>query len=154
MDAATHTLPVGHVGLSVRDLDRSRDFYVRALGLKVVGQQEAQGTRFAFLGDGERVTLTLWEQAAERFGDPRGAGAGLQHLAFEVPTASELEDVRRRLEALGAGFAYEGVVPHAEGATSGGLYFTDPDGIRLEIYAPSGVHGHVPVTGAPTCGFF
>ncbi|MES2462541.1 MAG: VOC family protein, partial [Armatimonadota bacterium] len=37
---------------------------------------------------------------------------------------------------------------------SGGLFFEDPDGTRLEIYAPSGVEGTVPTSGAPTCGFF
>jgi catechol-2,3-dioxygenase len=55
---------------------------------------------------------------------------------------------------LGAALAYDGIVPHAEGATSGGLYFTDPDGLRLEIYAASGIEGRAPVEGAPSCGFF
>ena len=40
-----------------------------------------------------------------------------------------------------------------EGAASGGLFFTDPDGLRLEPYAPSGIQGEAPVSGAPTCGF-
>jgi hypothetical protein len=35
------------------------------------------------------------------------------------------------------------------------VFFTDPDGVRLEIYTPTGVGGApAPVTGAPTCGFF
>ena len=50
---------------------------------------------------------------------------------------------------------YDGVVPHGEGASSGGVFFTDPDGIRLEIYAPSGADtAPAPTQGAPTCGFF
>ncbi len=42
-------------------------------------------------------------------------------------------------------FIYDGIVPHAEGAQSGGIFFEDPDGIRLEIYAPNGAADH----GAP-----
>ena len=33
--------------------------------------------------------------------------------------------------------------------------FEDPDGIRLEIYAPTGAGDHAaPTPGAPSCGFF
>ncbi len=54
-----------------------------------------------------------------------------------------------------APFAYDGVVPHGEGARSGGVFFHDPDGTRLEVYAPSGADpGNAPTAGAPTCGFF
>ena len=39
--------------------------------------------------------------------------------------------------------------------SSGGVYFTDPDGIRLEIYAPTGAEiAPAPTKTAPTCGFF
>ena len=52
-------------------------------------------------------------------------------------------------------FAYDGVVPHGEGAASGGIFFHDPDGVRLEIYTPSGAdEGRAPTAAAPTCGFF
>jgi hypothetical protein len=48
-----------------------------------------------------------------------------------------------------------GIVPHAEGRSSGGLFFEDPDGIRLEIFTATGVGDHVaPHGAAPTCGFF
>lgn len=69
-----------------------------------------------------------------------------------------VEDVRRAEAALleiAVEFAYDGVVPHGEGAASGGIFFHDPDGVRLEIYAPSGAEdGKAPAAAAPTCGFF
>jgi hypothetical protein len=47
------------------------------------------------------------------------------------------------------------VVPQQEGAEVASLYFTDPDGIRLEIYSPTGAAGlAAPVPGAPSCGLF
>jgi lactoylglutathione lyase len=46
-------------------------------------------------------------------------------------------------------------VPHQEGAESAALYFSDPDGIRLEVYSPAGAAGlAAPVPGAPSCGLF
>ena len=46
------------------------------------------------------------------------------------------------------------IVLHGDVATSGGLCFTDPGGLRLEIYAASGVAGQAPVGAAPTSGSF
>jgi catechol-2,3-dioxygenase len=138
------TVP-GHIGLAVRDLGRSVPFYRDAFALTLMGEGEARGTRFAFLGDGDRVSLTLWQ---------RDGASGLHHLAFEAGSAADVRAAEARLARLGAALAYDGIVPHAEGATSGGLYFTDPDGLRLEIYAASGIEGRAPVEGAPSCGFF
>ena len=50
---------------------------------------------------------------------------------------------------------YDGVTAHAEGAQSGGVYFDDPDGIRLEIFAATGADQiSAPKSGAPACGLF
>lgn len=59
------------------------------------------------------------------------------------------------LRAYGVEFAYEGIVAHGEGAASGGIFFHDPDGTRLEISSPLGAEAApAPVAAAPTCGFF
>ena len=66
-----------------------------------------------------------------------------------------MRKAEERLRARNATFLYNGVVPHAEGSQSGGIFFEDPDGTRLEIFAPSGAGAlHAPVTDAPSCGFF
>jgi len=146
-------LRTGHVGLNVSDLARARDFYAAALGLRVQGESGEEGRRFAFLGDGERLVLTLWEQADGAFS---AATPGLHHLSFELDDIGQVREAEARLRALGAPLLYDGIVPHGEGASSGGIFFTDPDGIRLELYAPQGAaeHGAAPTPGAPSCGFF
>jgi hypothetical protein len=60
------------------------------------------------------------------------------------------------LKERGATFHYDGVVPHGEGRDSGGVFFTDPDGTRLEVFTSNGVadEGKAPFADAPTCGFF
>ena len=57
----------------------------------------------------------------------------------------------KRLGEMGVGILHDGIVAHGEGAPSGGIYFEDPDGTRLEIYAPDAGEGHsAPAGAAPT----
>jgi lactoylglutathione lyase len=150
--AASDDIAPGHVGLSVTDLDRSIAFYGEVLELELIQRSDDPGRAFAFLGAGGRLILTLWQQSAEAFA-PRHAG--LHHLAFQVSTFDAVQATEARLRARGITPRYDGVVPHREDAESAALFFTDPDGIRLEIYSPTGAAGLVaPVAGAPSCGFF
>jgi catechol-2,3-dioxygenase len=142
----------GHIGLSVTDLDRALAFYQDVLELEVLQVSSDPDRRFAFLGAGGRLSLTLWQQSAAAF-DP--GTAGLHHVAFQVPTLEAVQAAEAKLRARGVTPRYDGVVPHREGADSAALFFTDPDGIRLEIYSPTGAAGlAAPVAGAPSCGFF
>jgi lactoylglutathione lyase len=148
----SHDITPGHVGLSVTDLDRSLPFYQEVLELEVIHSSAEAGRRFAFLGAGGHLFLTLWQQSSDEF-DPRRAGA--HHIAFQVPTLDAVQAAEQRLRARGVTPHYDGIVPHRENAESAALYFTDPDGIRLEIYSPTGAAGlTAPVAGAPSCGFF
>ncbi|MFJ9445570.1 VOC family protein [Kitasatospora sp. NPDC101235] len=148
------TLQTGHVGLNVTDLARSIDFYRAVLGLQVTTEGTDPERRYALLGRDGRLVVTLWQQSTGSFAT---AGPGLHHLSFEVESLDEVRATERLLRELGAGFAYDGVVPHGEGSASGGIFFTDPDGIRLEVYTRTGVDGTeaaAPNSDAPTCGFF
>ncbi len=130
----------GHIALNVSDLDRAVRFYTGVFGFEQLGG----GDGYAFLGDGERTVLTLWTAGED----------ALHHLAFEVPAIEDAAAAEERVRAHGGRMHHDGVVPHREGATSGGIFFTDPDGIRLEIYAAAGATGAAPHGDAPTCGFF
>ncbi|MFD4522541.1 VOC family protein [Streptomyces sp. NPDC058470] len=142
----------GHIGLNVTDLDRSLGFYRDVLGFGVMGEGKEEDRRYAFLGGDSGLVLTLWQQAQ---GSHDTGRAGLHHLALEVDSIDQVRTYETALREYGVEFAYEGVVAHHEGGTSGGIFFHDPDGIRLEIYAESGAEGaSAPSEAAPTCGFF
>lgn len=142
----------GHVGLNVNDIARSKRFYQEVFGFQVAGESSEAGREFTFLGDGDRLILTLWQQSGGRFDKTR---PGLHHLSFQVASISEVKEVEARLKMLGVKLLHDGIVPHGEGAQSGGVFFEDPDGIRLEVYAPTGAgEGKTPTPGAPSCGFF
>jgi catechol 2,3-dioxygenase-like lactoylglutathione lyase family enzyme len=145
-------LQTGHVGLNVSDLDRSKSFYQDVFGFTVAAESKVEGRRFALLKDEERLVLTLWQQSEGRFDKGR---PGLHHLSFQATSRDEVEKIERRLRAIGAMLIYDGLVPHGEGTESGGIFFEDPDGIRLEVFtATGGTGGDVPTPGAPSCGFF
>ena len=146
------TIQTGHVGLNVSDLDRSKKFYQELFGYQIMGQSQEEGRQYAFLGDGKRLVLALWQQSDGRFGKRQ---PGLHHLSFQAETMEQVEAYRDKLSELNVELQYEGIVPHGEGMASGGIYFEDPDGIRLEIYSPTGAEDRAaPVSDAPTCGFF
>jgi lactoylglutathione lyase len=151
----------GHVGLNVTDLARSRAFYGEVFGLEVLGESTQDGRRFAFLGNPDvksddfldKLAITLWEQSSGAFSSH---APGLHHMAFHVESVEEVERVRDRVQSLGAELLYNGeIVPHSEDFESGGFFFLDPDGLRLEVCAPAGVARERAVAGAaPSCGFF
>src|SRR3954454_14401321 len=118
-------LATGHVGLNVSDLDRSLGFYREGLRFGVQGR----GDGYAFLGDGEKLVLTLWQQSDGAFSS---STPGLHHLSFEVGSVDEVSAAERRVRDAGATLHHDGIVAHSEGASSGGIFFEDPDGIRLE----------------------
>ncbi|MHC4610617.1 MAG: VOC family protein [Planctomycetota bacterium] len=150
--ATVKPVVTGHVGINVTNLERSKQFYMKTIGLELMNESTGEGKRYAFLGDGQRLVLTLWQQSEGRF---NARSPGLHHLSFELSSLSEVEEAVRRLEGMGVRILHDGIVAHREGVKSGGIYFEDPDGTRLEIYAPDAGKDHAAPAGqAPTCGFF
>ena len=144
-------LKTGHVGVNVTDLTRSVAFYQEIFGFQVLDGQLTGDRPFVFLGvDGELI-VTLWQQSTGEFAGDR---PGLHHLAFLVDDVDEVKAAEERVRAAGAHLFHDGVVAHAEGASSGGIFFADPDGVRLEIYSATGVDGAPAPSDGPTCGSF
>lgn len=152
MTTTAPQLATGHVGLNVSNLQRSADFYRRALGFEQLAASSDESKQWAFLGHDGTLVLTLWQQSSGAFATDT---PGLHHLSFQVDSVEQVRAVESALRELAVDFAHDGVVAHGEGLPSGGIFFTDPDGIRLEVYAPTGAESApAPNGAAPTCGFF
>jgi lactoylglutathione lyase len=142
----------GHVALNVTELERSSAFYQRLLGLSVAREGTDANKRWAFLGRGGKLVLTLFQQSSGEFGT---SAPGLHHLSFQVESMDQVRAAEAIAHELNAPFFHDSIVAHSEGSSSGGIFFADPDGIRLEIYAPTGAEESPAPSGeAPTCGFF
>lgn len=124
---------IGHILLTVRDLDRSKAFYTQILGFKVLEQDPDHGGLFLSLGEYGN-TLDLFPSTdPDAFPRPpsglgRRQGLGLKHIAFAV--ASE-DDLRNAYFALkDAGVTIHRAVDHQSQKS---VYFFDPDENLLEI---------------------
>ena len=121
---------LNHAVLYVRDLRRSVAFYTEVLGFRVI-EDMAGLPGAAFLqapGSSNDHDLGLFEVGAAA--GPSGAGrgtVGLYHLAWEVDTLAELQQVAGRLAARGA---LGGASDHS---TTKALYARDPDSLEFEV---------------------
>jgi len=126
---------VSHVSLSVSDLHRSLGFYRDVLKLPLL-QEPISGAKF----EGEeamcligQTALVLQSHADHEGGafDPRRTG--LDHLAFHVSGRDVLEEWETLLDESAC--SHSGIV-EVEG-WGWMIEFRDPDGIQLELFAPS-----------------
>ena len=115
---------VGHVVLRVTDVDAAEAFYRDALGMETVRRSE--GAAFMSFG-AQHHDIGLFSVNAE----PTRGNAGLGHLALVIDGGiPELQEMHQRL--LDNGVEIASLTDH--GMTKS-VYFNDPDGNRLEIYA-------------------
>ena len=115
---------VGPVRLTVADLDGSRAFYERAIGLRELERGDG-GVRLGVAPGRALVELAGRPDAPGR---PRRS-TGLFHLAILVPGRAELARSLRRV--LDAGASFTGASDHL---VSEALYLDDPEGNGIEIY--------------------
>ncbi|MBV8981637.1 MAG: VOC family protein [Acidimicrobiia bacterium] len=118
---------LNHAVLYVRNVERSVKFYEEALGFSVNTQLPGAAFLNAPGGNNDH-DLGLFEIGDSAGDNPAGrATVGLYHLAWEVETLGELEEVGRRLGSLGA------LVGASDHGTTKALYAKDPDGIEFEV---------------------
>ena len=119
---------VGHVVLNVSNVEESTKFYTEVLGFEVSSKRDI-GT---FLTCGKiHHDLALF-QAPEDAAPVSKGQIGLNHVAVQVPDFDVLKETYRRLKECNV--PIEGLTDH--GMTSS-IYFTDPDGIRIEYFCNS-----------------
>ncbi len=136
---------VHHLALCTDDMKATVDFYVDVLGMPLVhamkvppglgtgpknrGNPPYEEVRHYFFDMGNDSLLAFFEIPKGR--EPRGnrnAIGAMQHCAFTV-TPARFREIEERLTARG--IDYIGPIPQLPGLV--GIYFYDPNGIRLEF---------------------
>ena len=145
-------MKVGHIGINVINMEESKEFYLKLFGFDILFEETLEDKRYMFLGKDGEIIVTLWEQANKNFST---STAGLHHLAFIVDSVDELKAFEKKLEEHKITKIYNGIVTHCEGASSGGVFFLDPNGVRLEVCIAEGIEECNPSNhDHSSCGFF
>lgn len=131
------TTGVHHVGLTVPDIEATRDFFCEVLGYELVGGVPDYPAHF--ITDGSTL-ITLWQVGDPATATPfdRKKNVGLHHLAIGVADESALEVVFERVSAW-PGVAIEfDPSPIGEGSAVRHFICAIPGGVRLEFATPFG----------------
>ncbi len=136
---------VGHVGITVRDLDRTIDFYGRYLGMKLserfdyarerVGHGVAVAEAAFMRCDVTHHELSIFKMRSDILPDDAPDAPlyrfGLHHIAFELASPKDLLDLYRLMVDGGVT-----IVNSRRGGPGNQprFYARDPDGNLLEFY--------------------
>ncbi len=117
---------LGHVVIKVRDLKVAEQFYNQVLGIPIQSRSEAEQMTFFTLGQHhDFAVIAIGAKAAA----PNADAVGTHHIAFKVGDLDALREAKARLEAEGV------TVAPVDHHVTKSLYFSDPDGNALELYA-------------------
>ena len=117
---------IGHVHLTVADLDRALAFYRGLLGFEVM---QYYGDSAVFLSAGgyhHHLGLNTW--AGTEAEPPPQGHTGLYHFAIRYPERRELARIVKRL--LDADYTLDGAADHG---VSEAIYLRDPDQNGVEL---------------------
>jgi len=140
---------IGHVHLTVSDLDRALAFYRDVLGFAVTARYGRDAVFLSAGGYHHHLGLNTW---AGRGAPPPPRGTtGLYHFAILFPNRGALAAAVRRV--LEHGVPLEGASDHG---VSEAIYLRDPDGNGVELYRdrpeaewPRGPDGSIAMSTEP-----
>lgn len=116
---------IDHVNLSVRDLEKSVDFYSRLLGLELKERGENGGTRWCILGAKDRFYVCFFEVTE---GVYRPKDIHINHVGFVV---DDMDEAVRRIHGLEIRLLFNDQL--MQWPRSRSAYVVDPDGITIEF---------------------
>ena len=121
---------IHHIAIICSNYQVSKDFYVNKLGFKILGEvfrEERKSYKLDLAVNGVyQIELFSFPEPAARASRPEAAG--LRHLAFEVG------DVENAIAELNSKGITTELIRIDEFTGKKFTFFTDPDGLPLELY--------------------
>ena len=125
--AIHHEVQIGHIHLTVSNLERAVKFYRDVLGFEVTQRYDTTAVFLSAGGYHHHIGLNTW--AGEGAPPPPTGRTGLYHFAILYPNRQELARALKRL--LDQGITIDGASDHG---VSEAIYLRDPDGNGIELY--------------------
>ena len=128
---------INHLGLTVKDLSKSRAFFVELLGWQESGFDSSY-PRTA-VSDG-LIKLTLWQvqNPGEVAAFDRRKNLGLHHLALEIDTEEKLQQLYHKARVY-PGVDIEFSPENLAGGPRKHMMCSEPGGLRIEFIWPANV---------------
>lgn len=118
---------IGHIHLTVSNLERALPFYREALGFEITQRYGSDAVFLSAGGYHHHIALNTW--AGKGAAPPPPRRTGLYHFAILYPNRLELARALKRL--FDHGVPIEGASDHG---VSEAIYLRDPDGNGVELY--------------------
>lgn len=119
---------VGHIHLTVSDLERALAFYRDLLGFEVSARYGDSAVFLSAGGYHHHIGLNIWAGVGAT--PPPAGHTGMYHVAFLYPSRLELAKVLKHL--MDNNYPIDGSADHG---VSEAIYLRDPDGNGVEIYS-------------------
>ena len=119
---------VGHIHLTVSNLERALGFYRDLLGFQISARYGDSAVFLSAGGYHHHIGLNTWA-GTDATPAPDGH-TGMYHVAFLYPSRKELARVLKRI--IQTGYPIEGAADHG---VSVAIYLRDTDNNGVEIYA-------------------
>ena len=126
MNPQSHSV-VGHIHLTVADLERSLRFYRDLLGFSITSRYGDSAVFLSAGGYHHHIGLNTWNGIGAPSAPP--GYTGMYHVAFLYPDRRSLATVLKRL--MDVGYELEGAADHG---VSEAIYLRDPDNNGVELY--------------------
>lgn len=131
----SNTGKIHHVEIYCSQLEKSSSFwawFLSELGYKLY-QKWQSGISFK-LGP----SYIVFVQAEDKYlkNDFHRCRPGLNHLAFHTSSPRQVDELTSKLKARGTTILYADKHPYAGGSDSYGVFFEDPERIKVEVMAP------------------
>ena len=119
---------MNHAVLYVRDAERTTAFYRDVLGFRVEGEFPGAAKFLQAPDSTNDHDLALFTIGANAGDSTAGRSTvGLYHIAWEVQTLGDLQEIALKLQEVGA------LVGATDHSTTKALYARDPDGLEFEV---------------------
>ena len=126
-------MPLGHLGINVSDLKRSRSYYQQLLPVLGFEQFLDNDDEFAWRPSGGKVgTYLFFYPTTDEVLEYSRERTGLQHLAFMVPTRAAVLEARNLAVELGSEVVHEPQDWPQYPPPYHAAFWLDPDHILLE----------------------